>query len=150
MFSIVSLRSKGDVMKKRPSLPQNNRLLTEVELEFMTIVWRLGGATVKEAMKHLPEDRNLAYTSAATVMKILDQKGYLECQRDSFAHTFIPIISKIEYENSFLEHTVTHVFDGEPVALVQRLLDASQIQKDEILQIEKVLKNLLANKKKRK
>lgn len=137
-------------MKKRQLSPQNNRLLTEVELEFMTIVWRLGGATVKEVMQHLPEDRNLAYTTAATVMKILDQKGYLQCQRDSFAHTFIPVISKVDYENSFLEHTVTHVFDGEPVALVQRLLGAGQIRKDEILQIEEVLKNLLANKKKRK
>lgn len=137
-------------MKKRQPLPQNNRLLTEVELEFMTIVWRLGGATVKEVMKHLPENRNLAYTTAATVMKILNQKGYLECQRDSFAHTFIPIISKGEYENSYLQHTVTHVFDGEPVALVQRLLGTSQIHKDEILQIEEVLKKLLADKKKKK
>ncbi|MBX3710159.1 MAG: BlaI/MecI/CopY family transcriptional regulator [Gammaproteobacteria bacterium] len=137
-------------MKKRQPMPRNNRLLTDVELEFMTIVWRLGSATVKEVMKNLPEFRNLAYTSAATIMKILNQKGYLKCQRDSFAHTFTPIISKVEYENSFLEHTVTHVFDGEPVALVQRLLGASQIHKDEILQIEEVLKNLLANKKKRK
>lgn len=150
MFSIVWPRSKEDFMKRRQLLPQNNRLLTEVELEFMTIVWRLGGATVKEVMKNLPEDRNLAYTSSATVMKILNQKGYLKCQRDSFAHMFIPIISKVEYENSFLEHTVTHVFDGEPVALVQRLLGASQIRKDEILQIEEVLKKLLSSKKNRK
>lgn len=137
-------------MKKRNPLPQTNRLLTEVELEFMTIVWRLGGATVKEVVANLPEDRNLAYTSAATVMKILNQKGYLDCQKDSFAHTFIPTVSKAEYENSYLEHTVAHVFDGEPVALVQRLLGASKIRKDEIQQIEEVLKNLLANKKKRK
>lgn len=45
---------------------------------------------------------------------------------------------------------MTHVFDGEPVALVQRRLEASQIQKDEILQIEEVLKKLLASKKKQK
>lgn len=136
-------------MNKRLPLPQNNRLLTEVELEFMTIVWRLGGATVKEVMLHLPEDRNLAYTTAATVMKILHQKGFLECKKDSFAHTFIPLISKVEYENSFLEHTVEYVFDGEPVALVQRLLDVSQIQNDDILQIEAVLKKLLVKKKRK-
>lgn len=137
-------------MKKRQLLPQTNRLLTEVELEFMAIIWRLGSATVKEVMIHLPEDRNLAYTTAATVMKILDQKAYLKCQKKSFAHTFTPIISKEEYEKSFLEHTVTHVFDGEPVALVQRLLGATHLHKDEIQQIEEVLKKLPANRKKRK
>ncbi|MCW5584233.1 MAG: BlaI/MecI/CopY family transcriptional regulator, partial [Gammaproteobacteria bacterium] len=46
-------------MKKRQPMPRNNRLLTDVELEFMTIVWRLGSATVKEVMKNLPEFRNL-------------------------------------------------------------------------------------------
>jgi predicted transcriptional regulator len=137
-------------MKKRQLLPQNNRLLTEVELEFMAIIWRLGSATVKDVMAHLSEDRNLAYTTAATVMKILDQKGYLKCQKDSFAHTFMPIISKEEYEQSFLEHTLTHVFDGEPVALVQRLLGTTRINKEEIQQIEEVLKKLSSSRGKRK
>lgn len=129
-------------MQKKQSWHQNNRLLTEVELEFMNTVWRLGCATVKEVMLHLPKDRNLAYTTAATVMKILNQKGYLKCQKDSFAHTFTPIISKEEYEKSFLTHMLTHVFDGEPVALVQRLLGATQLHKDEIQRIEEVLKKL--------
>jgi predicted transcriptional regulator len=150
MFSILCPHLKGDAMKKRPLVPENNRILTEVELEFMTIVWRLGAATVKQVMTNLPKDRNLAYTTAATVMKILDQKGYLKCQKDSFAHTFIPVISKIDYEMSFLEHTVTHIFDGEPVALVQRLLGNTKIHKDEIQQIEETLKKLSISKKKRK
>ena len=116
----------------------------------MTTIWRLGSATVKEVMTQLPEDRDLAYTTAATIMKILDQKGYLECQKDSFANTFTTIISKEAYEKSFLEHTVTHIFDGEPVALVQRLLGVTRIHKDEIRQIEEVLKKLSASRKKQK
>lgn len=137
-------------MKKKQLLTQSNRLLTEVELEFMTIVWRLDGASVKEVMMHLPQDRNLAYTTVATVMKILEQKAFLKCQKSSFAHKFIPIISKEEYGKSFLEHTVTHVFDGEPVALVQRLLGVTHLNKNEIQQIEEVLKKLPGNRKKRK
>lgn len=137
-------------MKKQQPISQHARLLTEVELEFMAIIWRLGSATVKEVMAHLPKDRNLAYTTAATVMKILHQKDYLKCQKDSFAHTFTPVISKKEYETYFLEHTVNHIFDGEPVALVQRLLGASRIHQDEIQQIEEILKKLPSNRKKQK
>lgn len=137
-------------MKKQQPLLQNNRLLTEVELEFMAIIWRLGSATVKDVMMHLPEDRNLAYTTAATVMKILHQKDYLKCQKESFAHTFTPIISKKEYERSFLEHTVAHIFDGEPVALVQRLLGVTHMHEDEIQQIKEILKKLPNCRKKQK
>lgn len=137
-------------MQKKQSWHQSNRLLTEVELEFMNTIWGLGRATVKEVMAHLPKNRNLAYTTVATVMKILNQKDYLKCQKESFAHTFTPTISKEEYEKSFLEHTLTHIFDGEPIALVQRLLGTTHLHKDDIQQIEDVLKKLSINRKKEK
>lgn len=137
-------------MQKKQSWHQNNRLLTEVELEFMNTIWRLGCATVKDVVAHLPKNRKLAYTTAATVMKILHQKDYLKCQKDSFAHTFTPSVSKEQYEKSFLEHMLTHVFDNEPVALVQRLLGTTHLHKDEIQQIEEVLKKMSISKKEEK
>src|SRR5262245_33759095 len=97
------------------------RLLTDVELELMTIVWSQGKTTVKEVADALPKGRRLAYTSVATVLKILENKGYLRCAKDSYAHTFSPLVPKAAYEQSCLDHVVENVFDGEPVALVQRL-----------------------------
>lgn len=123
----------------------NDRLLTEVELELMTIIWNLGKATVKEVVTHLTKDRNLAYTTVATVMKVLEQKGLLECKKETYAHLFIPVVSKVEYEAVCLDHMVTHVFDGEPLALVQRLLHANKLSKEEIIKIENLLKNLAGN-----
>jgi predicted transcriptional regulator len=55
-------------------------------------------------------------------------------------------VSKSEYEGTCIEHIVTNVFDGEPVALVQRLLEAKTLRKDEIQAIENALKNLASNK----
>ena len=57
-------------MKKKKS-----ELLTEVELEFMNELWALGEGTVRDVLERLPEDRNLAYTSGATILRILEQKG---------------------------------------------------------------------------
>lgn len=136
-------------MSKNQTTVENNRLLTEVELELMTLVWRLERATVKEVISHLPEDRNLAYTTVATVMKVLEQKGFLQCQKNSYAHIFVPLVSKLVYEKLYLKHMVVNIFDGEPVALVQRLLDTTSLGKEEIQKIEDALKNLsqLKNKK---
>ena len=120
----------------------HERLLTEVELELMSVVWSLGKATVKEVLAHLQQGRNLAYTTVATVMKILEQKCFLSCQKDSYAHVFLPLVSKSEYESTCIEHMVTNVFDGEPLALVQRLLEAKKLQPNEIHAIEEALKKL--------
>ena len=129
--------------KERPA----DRLLTGVELELMTIIWSQGKTTVKEVVEALAKTRPLAYTSVATVMKILEQKGYLKCEKHSHAHTFSPLVEKAAYEKSCLEHVVDNVFDGEPVALVQRLLTAKRMSADELRAIEATLQELAATKK---
>jgi predicted transcriptional regulator len=127
---------------------QGDRLLTGVELELMTIIWNQGKTTVKEVVDALPKTRPLAYTSVATVMKILEQKGYLKCEKRSHAHTFAPLVGKAAYERSCLDHVVDNVFDGEPVALVQRLLTAKRMSAAEIRAIEATLQELAPAKKK--
>lgn len=129
-------------MPPKQTNSSSDRLLTEVELELMHIIWGLHKVTVKEVAANLPKERNLAYTTVATVIKVLEQKGFLTCQKDSFAHVFLPLVSKEEYENTYIEHMITHVFDGEPVALLQRLLSTKQLRADEIQAIEDALKKI--------
>jgi predicted transcriptional regulator len=124
-----------------------DRLLTGVELELMTIIWSQGKTTVKEVTDALPKSRRLAYTSVATVMKILEHKGYLRCEKHSYAHSFSPLVEKAAYEKSCLDHVVESVFDGEPVALVQRLLTAKRLSAAELRAIEATLRELGSAKK---
>ena len=130
--------------KEKPA----ERLLTDVELELMTIIWNQGKTTVKEVTEALPKTRPLAYTSVATVMKILEHKGYLSCEKRSYAHTFSPLVEKSAYEASCLDHVVDNVFDGEPVALVQRLLTAKRLSAAELRAINATLQELASAKKK--
>lgn len=134
--------------KKASQTFAQDRLLTEVELELMNIIWSLNKVTIKEVVSHLSSARPLAYTTVATVVKVLEQKGFLECQKNSYAHVFVPIVTKAEYENTCIDHMVANVFDGEPVALVQRLLMAKKLQQDDIHAIEEALKQLIPTDKK--
>ncbi len=129
-------------MPNKPIISSSDRLLTEVEFELMTIIWGLNKVTIKEVHSHLPKERNLAYTTVATVVKVLEQKGFLACQKDSFAHVFFPLVSKEDYASTSIEHVLTHNFDGNPVALLQRLLCAKKLRQDEIQSIEDALKKL--------
>lgn len=128
--------------------PSQERLLTEVELELMNIIWSLNQVTIKEVVSHLSKQRPLAYTTVATVVKVLEQKGFLECQKNSYAHVFVPLVSKSDYESACINHMVANVFDGEPVALVQRLLTAKNLQQEDIRAIEDALKQLISSEPK--
>ena len=50
---------------------KKTEMLTEVELEFMSRLWDLGEGTVRDVLDALSEGRRLAYTSAATILRIL-------------------------------------------------------------------------------
>jgi len=129
-------------MPKHQITSVNDRLLTEVELELMHIIWALNKATVKEVVSNLPSKRNLAYTTVATVMKVLEQKKFLVCQKDSYAHSFVPLVSKADYESTYINHMVDNLFAGQPEALVERLLSVKKLGKDEIKAIENALRKL--------
>ncbi len=58
------------------------RLLTKVELELMTILWRLGEGSVTHVLGELPDGRDLAYTSVSTILRILEQKKILKARKE--------------------------------------------------------------------
>jgi predicted transcriptional regulator len=122
------------------------RLLTEVELELMTILWRDGGGTVTDVMAALPAERQLAYTSVSTMLRILEQKKILGSEKIGRGHRYVPLVDKGDYETFALDQVVGKVFGGEPLALVRRLLDVRGLTRDDVA----ALKSLLDQREKRK
>jgi len=113
--------------------------LTEVELEIMTIVWELGDCTVKDVQTSLEESRALAYTSVATMMKILEQKKFLASAKTDKAHTYKALVPRTEYETASLRHLANNLFQGDPGSMVMRLLDDAKLSQDELKEIQKLL-----------
>src|SRR5210317_2071976 len=81
-------------MRKR----KKGELLTEVELEFMNELWALGEGTVRDVLEQLPEDRNLAYTSGATILRILEQKDFVTSRKSGKSHIYTPTLAKDAYQ----------------------------------------------------
>ncbi len=119
------------------------KLLTEVELELMSAVWRLERCSVREVLDSLPRERDLAYTSVATVMKILEDKGIVKSEKKEKSHTYVPLLSKEDYEKKALKHITEKVFEGNPSSMVMRLLDEAELSKEELQQIRKTLEERL-------
>lgn len=117
----------------------DDKPLTEVELELMNVIWELGECTVKDVQTRLSKGRELAYTSVATIMKILEQKGILTSRKDDRAHTYRPLVLREEYEAVTLRHMANHLFHGDPTSMVMRLLDDADLTEAELKAIRKTL-----------
>jgi predicted transcriptional regulator len=127
-------------MPKTPA-SSADRALTEVELELMTILWRLGegGGTVNDVIAGLPAERPLAYTSVSTILRILEKKGVLTSRKQGRGHLYVPRVSKTEYESFSVRDLITRVFDGTPSALVRCLVDSDALSADDVKALRRVL-----------
>ena len=116
-----------------------SKLLTETELELMTILWKLNEASVNDVLNELPKSRHLAYTSVSTILRILEQKKVLVSRKEGRGHIYSPLIKKGQYESTSLQHLVAKVFDGDPSTLVRRLIESKDLDSSELEQIRELL-----------
>lgn len=114
--------------------------LTPTELEMMNIIWRLGSCSVHRIAEELPLDRQLAYTSVSTVVRILEKKGFLESITHGRTHLYTAVVSKPTYQAKALDKLVTNLFDGRPGLLVQQLLESRQLSTEEIQELRSSLR----------
>jgi len=126
-------------MANRKENVTESKLLTEVELELMTILWRIGEGSVAHVIAELPEERNLAYTSVSTILRILEQKKILGTRKEGRGHIYIPLLSKTDYETRTVKHIVERVFEGAPGTLVKRLLDTVFLDDQELEEIKRLI-----------
>jgi len=118
---------------------QPAKLLTETELELMTILWRLGEGNVHSVMEQLHPARRLAYTSVSTILRILEEKNVVTARKEGRGHIYIPAISKSDYEAASVKHMVTTLFSGNSSALVKQLLNSSDLDEKELAEIKTIL-----------
>lgn len=126
-------------MKKMNAKEAEGKLLTETELELMTILWKLEEGTVSDVIEQLPKERDLAYTSVSTIMRILEQKRILKTRKEGRGHIYTPLLKKSDYEAKTVKHVVDRVFDGTPVALVRQLLDTMRLDESDLKELKKLI-----------
>jgi predicted transcriptional regulator len=117
--------------------------LTEVELELMTALWELGRGSVRDVMGKLPEGRTLAYTSTATILRIMEQKGFVTSEREAKTHVYAPAVTKDSYQSASLRDLSNKLFDGAPEMLVARLVNDAGITESALQEIRDLLERRL-------
>ena len=109
------------------------KALTERELEVMHVFWtRDGEMTVIDARDRLAEtglDR--AYTTVATLVRILSEKGYLSQTNDERPFRYKPARSYEEVSGRMLGDVLDRVFRGSREHLLVRLIERGRFSAEE-------------------
>jgi BlaI family transcriptional regulator, penicillinase repressor len=95
--------------------------LTPQELAIMKVVWARDKATVRDVYEALREKRTIAYTTVMTMMRILEDKGYLKKTLVDRAHVYKPAQRRQQVIAAMVRDFLDRVFDGASDSLLVHL-----------------------------
>jgi BlaI family penicillinase repressor len=95
--------------------------LTTQELAIMKVVWRKDETTVRDVYEALQATRPVAYTTVMTMMRILQEKGYLTKATNDRAHVYRPAKPRQQVIGGMVRDFLDRVFDGASDALLVHL-----------------------------
>ncbi len=105
----------------------------------MQALWRLKKAFIKEITEELSAD-DLHYNTVATIIKILQKKGFVAHETFGNAHRYYPLISKKKYQKQALGDFVKQYFNNSPKNLVAFFAEEENIDEAELKEIIELIK----------
>jgi BlaI family transcriptional regulator, penicillinase repressor len=116
------------------------RDLTERELEIMHVFWGRGESTIAEVRDELAGSGLVrAYTTIATLVRILGEKGFLEQTNEGRPARYRPARSFEEVSRRMLGEVLDRVFKGSSEELLVRLVEQRRLSSKERARLRKIL-----------
>jgi BlaI family penicillinase repressor len=110
---------------------------TDRELDVMAVLWDLGGATVAEVRERLSDE--LAYTTVLTVLRTLEEKGYVGHTEEGKAYRYHPAVERQEAGTSVLRRITRKLFKDSPELLLTNLVSDRGLTDEELERMRRLL-----------
>ena len=108
----------------------------------MKVVWQLEKVTVRDVYETLRKRRQIAYTTVMTMMKILEDKGYLRKSRVERAYVYVPSRPRQQVVRAMVRDFVERVFDGATSGLLLHLAKDGRLTKAERDKIRRAIDDM--------
>jgi len=119
---------------------------TARELDIISVLWDHGPSTVAEVRGALDDD--LAYNTVLTILRILEEKGYVGHTEEGRAHRYAPLVEREDAGGSALMRVTRRLFSGSPELVLTRLVEDQDLTEDELRRMRDLLAARLREAKK--
>lgn len=119
--------------------------LTKAEEQVMQVLWKLGPSFAKDVLAAMPAP-GPAITTVSTIIRILEEKGFVAHEAYGRSHRYHAVISKQAYGDRSVKKLLKDYFGGSPTAMVSAFIEREQLDASELDGLLKLIKD---HKKKR-
>jgi BlaI family transcriptional regulator, penicillinase repressor len=118
--------------------------LTKAEEQIMQILWDLSEGVVKDVVEQFEQPRP-AYTTVATVLKVLENKGFVSCRKIGNTNLFFPEVKKHEYARLQFGSLLKDYFNGSFPKLATFFAQENNLSIAELEEMLKITESELKN-----
>ena len=121
--------------------------LTKAEEQIMQVLWDLGKGFVNDMVNLLPEPKP-AYNTVSTIVRILEQKGFIAHKAYGRTHEYYPLINKEDYSREYLNNFTRNYFSSSYKALASFFAQSENLSIKELEEIKLLVEAQIENHKK--
>jgi predicted transcriptional regulator len=114
--------------------------LAKREEEIMQVFWELNEAFIREVIPHLPDPKP-HYNSVATIVKILEEKGFLGHDTIGNLYQYHPVISREEYQKHAMSDIVKKYFGNSYPRMLAFFAKEQNMSENELQEIFEMIKS---------
>jgi predicted transcriptional regulator len=114
--------------------------LAKREEQIMQAFWELNKAFIKEVIPKLPEPKP-HYNSVATIVKILEEKGFLSHESVGNIFQYYPLISKEDYQKHAMGDIVSQYFNNSYPSMLAFFAKQQNLSEGELNEIIEIIKS---------
>jgi len=112
--------------------------LTNKEEEVMQILWTIEKGFVKDIMEQMPDPKP-HYNTLSTIVRLLEEKGFVSYKSYGKSHQYFPIISLEDYRGVFVKDSIRKYFGNSVSNLVNYFVKEEKLTENEIQELMDII-----------
>ena len=114
--------------------------LTSKEEEVLGYFWSNGPLFVRELLE-LQTEPKPHYNTLSTIVRSLEEKGYIGYKVFGNTHQYYALVSKDDYQKNSLKQVVAKYYDNSYTRVVSTLIEEEKLTVDELQELIRQIKN---------
>lgn len=121
--------------------------LGDLQLRIMQVLWDRGSATVAEVLEQLGPQVDLAYTTVATMLRKMEDRGLVTHESQGRKFVYQAAVAAGDVTKSMANDLVDRLFEGSVAGMVNHLLTTREVSQDELDELQKLIEARKQRKK---
>jgi predicted transcriptional regulator len=113
--------------------------LGDLQLRILQVLWEKHEATVTDVHQALADERTLAYTTVATMLRKMEGRGLVSHKAEGRTFIYQARVEEDEVSRGMADHLLERLFEGSLSDMVNHLLQSREVSREELSKLEKLI-----------